>query len=136
MQTPSEFFKSCILYTNARRSGRKPTLKQCHLEFIDEKMKSDDELTSFELKKKLNEEHQINISSSTIQRVRRAMGWKHERARYCQMIREPNKLKRLSFCLKAISEKDAFDNVIFTDETSVEIERHQIVLSEERKCPE
>ena len=119
---------------DAKRSGRSPILNEEQLKFIDEKMKANDKLTSLDLKNKLTEEFQLNISSSTIRRVRpRSMGWKHENASYCQFIREPNKLKRLCFCLKASAEKDPFD-VIFTDETSVEIQQHTIkLLSEEWK---
>ena len=113
---------ACI--ADAKRSGRSPLLNEEQLKFIDEKIKANDELTSLDLKNKLTEEFQLNISSSTIRRVRRSMGWKHENARYCQFIREPNQLKRLSFCLKTSTEKDPFDNVIFTDETSVEIQQH------------
>ena len=112
---------ACI--ADAKRSGRSPLLNEEQLKFIDEKIKANDELTSLDLKNKLTEEFQLNISSSTIRRVRRSMGWKHENARYCQFIREPNKLKRLSFCLKTSTEKDPFD-VICTDETSVEIQQH------------
>jgi hypothetical protein len=35
-----------------------------------------------------------------------------------------NKMKRLDFCRKALSEKKKFENIIFTDETSVQIEQH------------
>ena len=56
-----------------------------------------DELTSRELKKLLRDERQVTISSSTIRNARRKLGWKHEKARYCQL---------------------------FTDETSVEIQQY------------
>ena len=36
-------------------------------------------------------------------------------------IRETNKLKRLEFCLKLLQNEDDFDNVIFTDESSVQM---------------
>ena len=39
------------------------------------------------------------------------------------MVREVNKVKKLEFCLKVREDKDDFENVIFTDESSVEIER-------------
>ena len=109
---------------DAQRSGRKAILSQDDVNFIDEKMKANDELTSSELQKLLRDERNVNISPSTIRNVRRKIGWKHEKARYCQLIRERNKVKTLVFCLKALKEKDEFENVIFTDETSVELQQY------------
>ena len=91
--------------------------------FIDEQMSNNDELISSELQNRLLEERGVRVSSATVRNVRRKMGWKHDRARYCQIIREPNKIKRLSFCLKALRDKDPFEDAIFTDETSVEIQQ-------------
>ena len=110
---------------DAPRSGRKSLLKEEHLEFIDEKMKANDELTSAEIKIKLVDEFGVDVSQSTIRRVRREqLGWRHENSRYCQFVREPNKIKRLFFCLNALAVNDAFEDVIFTDETSVQIEQY------------
>ena len=58
------------------------------------------------------------ISEATIHRVRRKLGWKVENTRYCQLVRKPNKIK------EAFTEKDMFKNVIFTDETSVQMEQY------------
>ena len=110
---------------DAPRSGRKSKLYQEHLTFIDENMKANDELTSEELRKLMSKECGLDISSSTIRRVRREkLGWKHENTRYCQFVREPNKVKRLAFCLDALARKDTFEDVIFTDETTVQIEQY------------
>ena len=38
------------------------------------------------------------------------------------MVRDANKIKRLEFCQKIIKTNDDFGNIIFTDESSVEIE--------------
>ena len=56
----------------------KAILSQDDVNFIDEKMKVDDELTSSELQKLLRDARNVNISSSTKQNVRRKIGWKHE----------------------------------------------------------
>ena len=87
-------------------------------------MKENDELTYSELKNKLVEDCNVTVSEATIRQARRKIGWIQESAKYCQMVREPNKVKRLMFCLKALTEKDTFENVIFTDETSVQIQQH------------
>ncbi|CAB4007133.1 Transposable element Tcb2 transposase [Paramuricea clavata] len=110
---------------DAQRSGRKSILSEEDVSFIDEKMKANDELTSGEIQKLLRDERGVTISTSTIRNVRRKkLGWKHEKARYCQLIREKNKVKRLVFCLKAMKEKDSFENAIFSDETTVEIQQY------------
>ena len=109
---------------DAQRSGRNPILSVHDRNFIDEQMSNNDELTSSELQNRLLEERGVSVSSGTVRNVRRKIGWKHERARYCQLIREPNKIKRLSFCLKALRDKDRFEDAIFTDETSVEIQQY------------
>ena len=108
---------------DALRSGRKPILSVADANFIDEKMMSNDELTSGEIQKLLNVERGVNVSTSTICNTRRKIGWKHEKARYCQLIRDRNKVKRFVFCLRAMNEKDGFEDVIFSDETTVEIQQ-------------
>ena len=90
------------------------------MNFIDEKMKQNDELTSAERQK---DERNVSVSTSTFKYARRKLGWKHEKSRYCQFIRDQNKMKRLVFCLKAMKDKDCFEDVIFSDETSVEIQQ-------------
>ena len=83
---------------DAKRSGRKPILSGRERDFIDDKMKNNDELTSSELKHLLSDKIGVNVSSSTVRRVRQNLGWRCEKSTYCQLIREPNKIKWLSFC--------------------------------------
>ncbi|CAB4038228.1 Hypothetical predicted protein [Paramuricea clavata] len=88
-------------------------------------MKANDDLTSEQLGKLISKECGLNISSSTTRRVRREkLGWKHENTRNCQFVREPNKVKRLAFCLDALARKDTFEDVIFKNETTVQIEQY------------
>ena len=109
---------------DAPGSGRNTKVPPEATRFIEDKMQENDEFTSRELKEKLANECDIQISESTIRRIRRKLGWKVENARYCQLVRDVNKIKRLAFCLKAFTEKDMFQNVIFTDETSVQMEQY------------
>lgn len=64
---------------DAQRSGRKPLLREDDKNFVDEKMRENDELTSWELQKLLRDECQVAISTSTIRNARRKLGWKHEK---------------------------------------------------------
>ena len=109
---------------DAQRSGQKPLLREDDKNFIDEKMRENDKLTSWELQKLLRDERQVTISTSTIRNARQKLGLKHEKARYWQLIRDKNKAKCLVFCLKPMRENDNLEDVIFTDETSVEIQEY------------
>ena len=91
---------------------------------IDEVYKQDPEVTAAELKNVLeNELPGLRIGVSTVKRARKEAGWICTQTRNCQMVRDANKIKRLEFCWKIIETNDDFGNVIFTDESSVEIER-------------
>lgn len=50
-------------------------------------------------------------------RARYKLGWKKENARYYHHVREIIKIKRLAFCIKALNEKEGFEDVIITEET-------------------
>ena len=49
------------------------------------------------------------------------MGWSAHATRYCQLIREQNKQKRIDFCRKLLRERDSFKDVVFTDEAMIQL---------------
>ena len=107
---------------------RPKLLSEEHIRFIDEAMANDDELTSTQLYKKLLESYpESRASCSTVVRARRDLGWVCKRTRYCAMISANNKDKRLEWCkLQVKDETDlAFENVIWSDESSVQLESHR-----------
>ena len=63
------------------------------------------------------------IHRRTILRCRSSLGWTFRGSTYCQMIREANKQKHLDWAQLNINE--TFDNVIWTDESSIRIESHR-----------
>ena len=87
-------------------------------------MEKDDELTAAKLLKKLQDQLGVNFSESKVKRLRRKLGWVQTGTKYCQLIREANRDKRLQFCLKCLEENEQFEDVIFTDECSVHMEKH------------
>jgi len=103
--------------------GRPPKASSPVKRKIDEVYRRDPEVTASELKNVLENELGIRMGVSTIKRARKAAGWICTQTRYCQMVRDANKTKRLEFCRKIIETNDDFGNVIFTDESSIEIER-------------
>ena len=80
-------YKRTRRINDAQRSGRKGNISQDDINFIDEKMKQNDELTSAKLQKLLKDERNVSVSASIIRYSRRKLEWKHERSRYCQLIR-------------------------------------------------
>ena len=103
-------------------TGRPSKVTQRVKDIIEEQMQKDDETTAAELDRILQREG-IKLSRNTILRCRRKLGWTYRGAAYCQLIREPNKLKRLSWCME--NQTNDFNNVIWTDETTVQLENHR-----------
>ena len=93
---------------------------------IEDSMRNDDELTAKKLKCKLGEKFPElpDVSLSTIKRCRREIGWVCTRPHYCQLIRENNKVKRKEWCQKQLDNRENFENAIFTDECTVQLDHH------------
>ena len=78
--------------------------------------KKNDEMTSPELEKKIHPRFGLQFS--------REKDVKKIGTKYRQLIREPKRVNRLEFSEKCLQENKQFDNVIFTDECSVLLEKH------------
>ena len=51
------------------------------------------------------------------------MDWIYRGSAYCQLIRDVNKVKRLEFAVTYLN--DTFDDAIFSDETTVQLDTHR-----------
>ena len=114
------------LIADRKRDPQPSILRQEHYAFIDKAMIDNDELTAYQLLHKLKEiypELQLHVSLSTVRRARRDLGWVSSTPRYCQLIREINKEKRLKWCQDVGPDND-FEDVVWTDECSVQLKRH------------
>ena len=87
------------------------------------------------LQRLLFNEFGLRPSISVIKAARRKIGWIRTGPRYCQAVREPNRLARLAFAQKCIQEVETFDNVIFTDESSIWMERHGKLCFRKKDMP-
>ena len=143
-------------------SGRKPILTLEQMTFIDEKMEANDELTAvgknffFEmitvvtetiysnqfqfmaisgLQKLLYSELGVHLSTATIKRARKKLGWRKCGPRYCQIVREANRIARLAFAQQCLDNNEDFDNVIFTDESTIWLDRHGKVCFRKEGTP-
>ena len=96
-----------------------------HAIFIDEELTSNDERISSILKSLLIEQwpELHDVSLSTIKRVRKQLGWVSTTPRYCQLIREANKKKRYDWCLKCLQDDEYFEDITFSDESTVALEK-------------
>ena len=107
--------------TTIRRKNKK--ISQDIANYINDSVKADREISATELQRRLQTEKNVVVSTSTINRCRQGLGWISTRTRYCQMVRDVNKPKRVEFCRKLLEENENFDNVIFSDECTVRCER-------------
>lgn len=105
-----------------RRSGRTSITGKI-ASHVEESMRKSDETTAKQLVDIVQQRTGMSISKSTVLRTRNQLGWSYRGAAYCQMIREVNRQKRYQWALKVVN--DDFKNVIWTDETTVQLETHK-----------
>ena len=65
----------------------------------------------------------VSVSMSTVLKGRRSLGWTSRGTAYCQLVRAANREKRLRWAQEHIGA--SFNDVIWTDETSVQLETHR-----------
>ena len=105
-------------------SGRPTKLSQEAEAFIGQQMQKNDEMTRSQIQKKL-EKYGISVCSATMRRVRKKLGWTLQKTANCQLIRAPNKTKRLEYARRVLESGDTFDNVIFSDDCSVSLQKYR-----------
>ena len=103
-------------------SGRPFKLTRAMLDIIEAQMELDDETTATQLVRIL-EERGYKVSKSTIERARRILGWTFHGSRYCQLIQNANKEKRVQWALK--HRGNDFEDVVWTDESTIQLENHR-----------
>ena len=119
------------------RRSRSRILSKEHEIFIDNALANNDELTSQKLKRLLVAKwpELRNLSISNIKRCRKRLGWVATKPRYCQLIRELNKDKRLEWCIQCRLDHEKFNDVIFSDESTVALEKHGRIVFRKLKQP-
>ena len=102
------------------------TLGEEHLRFIDECMSDNPELTGTQLVDILKGKFpSVRVSISTVKRARRELGWISKKTRYCALISDTNKSKRVEWCKDQLKKKEEFKDVIWTDKCTVQLEPHR-----------
>ena len=120
------------------RSGPPKKVPEDHYRCIDNAMAENDKLTASDVKEVLIKKFgvdKVQYSIRTIGRLRNDLGWTYTTAKYYQAIRDANKIKRLDWCNKRMEEKEDFHDVIFTDESTVQLECHRRKCFRKKKTP-
>ena len=73
-----------------------------------------------EIKKRLETLHNISVSETHLKKLREKLGLFKFPTKYCQMIRDENKIKRLEFATRMLEHNELFEDCVFTDESIVE----------------
>ena len=103
-------------------SGRKTVISPEILRLVEDQMRADDETTASQLHVILTRLG-YKLSLRTILCCRTLLGWTFCGSAYCQLIRNKNKIKRLEWA--GLHQGDKFEDVIFTDESSIQLESHR-----------
>ena len=116
-------------------SGRPTKITRAVKLIVEAQMLKDDETTAYQIHKMLTDKG-INISISTILRCRKELGWTFRGSAYCQLIRAVNMEKRLVWAKQYLDEaEDGFDDVIWSDESSIQVETHKRFCYRKKFCP-
>ena len=67
------------------------------------------DMSANELRIRLMERFNIDVSLTTVTRFRRKLRWTQKRTHYCQMIRDANKIKCVEWCEQQLANDDTFD---------------------------
>ena len=92
-----------------------------HRQILNMWLKENKDWTARDLQRKFVTELKVKFSLSVIKLHRRAMNWTMKRKKYCQFISNKNKQFRVEWCLEKLSCGDTFQDVIFVDESNVEL---------------
>ena len=118
------------------RKAREKKLTPEMIEMIDDEMRKNDELTAYQLRTKLKERFpSLQVSLSTIKAVRQRIGWVCTKPHYCQILREANKVKRFEWCKQQLEKEEDFSEVIFTDESTVQLDHHSRICFRKKREP-
>ena len=113
---------SCLV--DKPRAGRSSKITLQVKNIIDGALVQNGELNATDLQNRITRATGNVIPLSTIRRARKKLRWVQEGARYCQLIKIANRPKRLEFAQRCLANADTFDDVVWTDESTIQIERH------------
>lgn len=129
-------FLTCRTVQDLHRRKQSKKLSNEMLHFINAKLYENDELTSRQLLSTLKELYPLlRVSLPTITHARKKLGWVCTKPHYRQLIHNLNKRKHLVWCQFLQRTNEKYENVIFIDEYTVQLERHsRLCFRKKHQC--
>jgi transposase len=115
--------KSAFSFTQPLKGRKGHVVTERHKEIIDSSMRKNPEYSSVDLEKIIADSGSAHISPANIRKIRLGLGWRYKKTKYCQLVRDANKVKRLQWATTQLQNNEDFHDVIFSDEASFEIQR-------------
>ena len=111
------------------RPGRPSVITEEIAEYLDKMLEDDDKLSASEYNCLIVKKFRVQISAPTIWRyLRLKLNWVTVKARTGPMMSDANKIKRVEFAKRCIAEKDSFKDVIWTDESTIQLRQLGSIL--------
>jgi hypothetical protein len=101
-------------------------VKECDLEMIKCMFAADPTQSCTDVQRALAA-RDVHVSKTTALKAIDMAGYTHSSPRYCGMVRGPNLVKRTEFCMELIRSNEKFDDVIFTDESTIQLNDNKSV---------
>lgn len=115
------YFRTDMHTTNA-----KPTIAVAHrdMEIVSTSLTANPDQSARDLRRQLLQDGS-KVSLSTVKRVIKRCGFTSDVPRYSHMVRFANQQPRVEFCNMLINTNDTLDDIIFTDESSVQLHNNK-----------
>ena len=108
-----------------RRLGQPSVITESIAEYLDRMLEDDGEISAMELHRLIAKKFGKQIPAQTIRRfLRHKLKWVVLKTKVGPMISDKNKAKRMEFAQRCLTAKDSFDDIIWTDESSVQLVKH------------
>ena len=101
---------------------RVKALKENHIDFIDNIVRVNSEITFPEICAQLKSVFGLSVSTNTVRQACVDLNIGSKKTRYAQTVRHVNKTKRYDYAINCVKSGETFDDVIFTDESTIKIE--------------
>jgi hypothetical protein len=110
---------------NPTRTERvKAVISVCDIEVVKTALIENPNQSSRDIHKLLKIDG-ANVSLSTTKIIIKEAGFTNDRPRYANMVKNQNKPPRVDFCRMLIENNDTMDDIIFTDESSVQLHNNK-----------
>ena len=107
------------------RSGQISKITPEITNYLDKQLEEYNELSSVELQRLVSRKFTVEVSPPIIRRyLRTSLQWLVARTRFGPMIFDTNKKNRMDFARMCLDTDDDFSNVVWIDESSVQLRRH------------